>query len=340
MGIRYIKPVKPDAAEGLVAEVYAQIKRDFGRIVEPFLLHSPLPKLLAGAWIVSRESEVVGNVPRSYKEVVATTISKLNQCHYCVDAHAIMLNAMGERHIASAVSEARYSKIADGKTHQLVEWALATRTPESEILLMPPFSRAAAPEIIGTAVFYHYINRMVSGLLSKTPLPSNRTWLKRPLKLVAGLIFSRSAKSQKKAGDSLRFLSEAELPADLSWAKTASNVAGAFARFASVVEDVGSFALSPEVRAYVKEKVDFWNGEFPESGRNWIEQAIQEFTGPSRAAVRLALLAAIAPCQIDDDVVHAFRKYFPEDSKLVGALAWTSFTAARKIGTFLHTTPA
>ncbi len=340
MGIRYIQPVKPNAAEGLVAEVYDQIKRDFGRVVEPFSLHSPLPKLLAGAWMASRESELVGDVPRGFKEAVAAAVSKLNHCPYCVDAHTIMLTATGESQIANTVSEARYDQISNVEIRQLVEWALATRTPEAKILLTPPFSRETAPEIIGTAVFYHYINRMVSVLLTETPLPSNRTWLKRPLKRVASLIFSSAVKRPKKTGASLRFLPEAELPADLSWAKTAVNVAGAFARFAAVVEDVGSLALAPEVRYYVQKKVNAWNGEFPELSRSWVEQELQEFTGPSRAAVRLTLLTALAPYQIGEDVILAFRKCFPEDSKLVGALAWASFTTARKIGTWLHTSPA
>src|SRR3972149_3042849 len=96
MGIKYIHPVKPGSAQGLVADVYVQVKRDFGRIAEPFLMHSPLPQLLAGAWMVCRETELVGNVPREVKEAVAAAVSQLNQCPYCVDAHTIMLDAAGE----------------------------------------------------------------------------------------------------------------------------------------------------------------------------------------------------------------------------------------------------
>lgn len=339
MGVKYIHPVKPNAAEGLVAEVYAQIKRDFGKVVEPFSLHSPLPKLLAGAWMASRESEIVGNVPRGTKEAIAASVSKLNQCPYCVDAHTIMLNATGESQIASAVSEARYDQISNAKTRKLVKWALATRTPDAKILRSPPFSWEAAPEIIGTAVFYHYINRMVSVLLTETPLPSNRTFLKKPLKRVASLIFSRAAKRPKTAGESLQFLPEAKLPADLSWAETSTNVAAAFARFAAAVENVGVLALSPEIRSFVQEKVDAWNGKIQELNRSWVEQCLKEFSDPPRTEVKLALLTALAPYQIDKDVILAFRKCFPEDNKLVGALAWASFTSARKIGTWLHTPP-
>ncbi|UCF45419.1 MAG: alkylhydroperoxidase [Candidatus Bathyarchaeota archaeon] len=337
--IKYIQPVKADLAEGLVAEVYVQIKRDFGRVVEPFSLHSPLPKLLAGAWMASRESELVGHVRRGFKEAVAAAVSKLNQCLYCVDAHSIMLNATGEYGIANKISNARYDEISNVKIRKLVEWTLATLSPESKILHAPPFSRQDAPEIIGTAVFYHYINRMVSVLLSETPLPSNRPWLKRPLKRVAGLIFSRAIKRPKTAGNSLQFLPEVDLPTDLCWAEKAPNVAGAFARFAAVVEEVGKFALSPRVRAFIIERVNVWNEKAPQLSRSWVEQAVRGLDEAPKVAARLTLLTALAPYQIDEEIVLAFRNHFPEDGKLLGALAWASFTAARRIGTWLHTPP-
>ena len=198
MGVRFIQPVKPSSAEGLVAEVYTQIKHDFGRIVEPFSLHSQIPKLLAGVWMASRESEVVGIVPRSSKEIIAATVSKLNQCPYCVDAHNIMLNASHEKLIATAIIEGTHNQISNKEKRSLLEWALATRTPGSAILNKPPFARSAAPEIIGTAVFYHYINRMVSILLSDTPLPSKNQLLRRPLLRVATLFFSNAIKRLKK----------------------------------------------------------------------------------------------------------------------------------------------
>jgi len=47
------------------------------------------------------------------------------------------------------------------------------------------------------------------------------------------------------------------------------------------------------------------------------------------------LLAAIAPYQIDDDLVRAFRAGHPKDAQLLRLLAWAGFTASRKIGTWL-----
>lgn len=51
---------------------------------------------------------------------------------------------------------------------------------------------------------------------------------------------------------------------------------------------------------------------------------------------RLVPLTALAPYQADDSIVHTFVTQISEDKKLLAALAWASFTAARRIGTWLH----
>jgi AhpD family alkylhydroperoxidase len=283
-----------------------------------------------------RETELAGNVRRDIKEAIAATVSKINQCPYCVDAHTIMLNATGKRNVARLISNENYDQISDSEVREIVKWASATRSTGFEILLSPPFSRQDEPEIIGTAVFFHYINRIVNVLLSETPLPSNRSWLKNTLKLMAGLFFSRAARRHKSLGDSLKFLPEADLPADLNWAKPNPTIAGAFARFAAVIEEAGTYALSAEVRACVQERVQGWNGETLRLNKQWVEQAISGFNDASKAAGRLALLAALSPYEVDEGIVLAFRVHFPEDDRLLGTLAWASFTAARSIGSWLH----
>ena len=87
----------PPRGDGLVAEVYRQVRRDFGALVEPITVHAPVPTLLAAAWCVNRETLLVGRVRRELKEAVATVVSQLNRCPYCVDAHTAALDALGER---------------------------------------------------------------------------------------------------------------------------------------------------------------------------------------------------------------------------------------------------
>jgi len=336
MSIKYIQSVAPDSAEGLVAQVYAQIRREFGALVEPFTLHSPSPELLAGAWSACRESLVVGSVRRGVKEAVAATVSRINQCPYCVDAHTIMLNAISAHNTANAISHQCDDQIQDPNVRSIVAWAAANRSPGAEILLSPPFSQQDSPEIIGTAVFFHYVNRMVSVLLSETPLPSNYQWLKRASKRVAGWFFSKAIHRSKPLGASLDFLPETVLPADLAWAKTSPNIAGAFARFAAAVDRAGRNLLPAEVRACVCEHVQAWDGKDPGLGQLWVEQAIRGFDETSKAAGRLVLLTALSPYQVDGGVINTFATHFTEGNNLLGALAWGSFIAARRIGTWLH----
>ncbi len=98
--VKYIWPVRPSSSDDVVAAVYRQIRRDFGVLREPLTLHSPHPRLLAGAWAAFRETVLVGQVPRERKEAVAAVISDLNRCPYCVDAHTMMLDAAGRHQLA------------------------------------------------------------------------------------------------------------------------------------------------------------------------------------------------------------------------------------------------
>jgi AhpD family alkylhydroperoxidase len=283
-----------------------------------------------------RETELVGQVPRCFKEAVAAAVSQLNQCPYCVDAHTIMLQAAGERNTAHAISKAQYKEISEGQMRMLVDWALATTTPRSELLRWLPFSRKEAPEIVGTAVFYHYINRMANALLGQSPLPSSNRLLKPPLKTVASSMFTPAMKREKQPGQALQLLPKADLPNDLRWAKPSPNVAQAYACFAQAVEEAGEAALPAEVRAHVEEELSQWTGKTSELSLAWAEDAISRFDEATESAARLALLTALAPNRIEQEAIVTFRKHFPQDEKLVGALAWASFAAARKIGTWLQ----
>jgi len=267
---------------------------------------------------------------------VAATVSRINQCPYCVDAHTIMLNATSARNSADAIIHQQDDQIRDPAVRSIVEWAAATRSPGAKVLLSPPFSQKDAPEIIGTALFFHYVNRMVSVLLSNTPLPSNHPLLKGFFRRMAGLFFSKAIHRSKPLGVSLELLPESELPADLAWAKTSPNIAGAFARFAAVVNRVGRDFIPEDVRDCVVKYVRAWDGKNPGLGRHWVEEAMNGLDEKSKDIGRLVLLTALAPYQVDEGVVNAFTAHIIGDDRLLGALAWGSFTAARRIGTWLY----
>jgi AhpD family alkylhydroperoxidase len=105
--IKYVQPVEVATATGGLAKVFGQMRRDFGSVLPLVLLHSPAPALFYGVWAVLRETLLVGNVPRGFKEVVSGAVSKINECPFCVDAHTILLHKPAAR-LALLVALASY----------------------------------------------------------------------------------------------------------------------------------------------------------------------------------------------------------------------------------------
>lgn len=246
-----------------------------------------------------------------------------------------MLHATADHDTASAIRRDDYDSIYDPQLHTIVQWILANRTQNTSEPFPPPFSPNDAPEIIGTAITFHYINRMVNVFLGDTlvPVPSAfKGLMGRLFGATAGKRFVHRALHQ---GDSLKFVPQANLPEDLSWAATNTAVAGAFAGFAKVVEEAGREVLPEQVRALVSERVQAWNGEAMGISRHWVENAVVEINEAHRAAARLALLTALASYQVDASVVEGFQSQYPDDGQLIAATAWASFTAARRVGVWL-----
>lgn len=78
--VRYVTPARPQAAGAVTSQVYGQVERDFGVLAPPVALHSPAPGVMAGVWIMLRESLIVRDqVERGAKEAVATAVSAANR---------------------------------------------------------------------------------------------------------------------------------------------------------------------------------------------------------------------------------------------------------------------
>lgn len=335
--IKYLKPVRASAARGAVGEIYAQIKREFGTLGEPLTLHSPIPDLLAGVWFSFQECLISGVARRDLREAVAVTVSRLNRCPYCIDAHTVMLRAAAAHSAAAAVQYGRDDEIEDEQTRAVVKWAAATCSPGASILHSPPFSPQEAPEFIGAAVWVHYINRIVQVFLSRKLLPisSDTLGIRTVAERMGGWYFSRFVRRSTRAGTTATLLPESPLPDDLRWAAASQPVARAFTAFAAAADKAGAAALPSEVHACVQEQLRNWNGTDPGLGRAWLEEPIKALNGSLRPVARLALLGAFAPYQIDQELVREFRLQDAGDERLLGCLAWASFAAARTIGRWL-----
>jgi AhpD family alkylhydroperoxidase len=321
--IRYVQPVSRSAAAGETARVYDGLRDEFGIHAEPIVLHSPNPDVLAGAWSVCRETLVAaGEVDRAVKEAVAIAVSEVNACPYCVDAHAAML-------AGSDVPPAP-------EVERIVEWARATRTADAPILAAPPFGPQESAEMIGTAVLFHYINRVVTVFLGASPLPAVTRIFRGGAVRIAGRRFRGFVRARPSPGATLDLLPDATLPADFAWAAASPSIAGAWARFCAVVDREGEAALPRAVRTAVMERLRGWRGEDPGLGDGWLDDAIADVPDAERAGGRLAMLVALAPYRVDESVVEGYTDGDTADGRLVAAVSWPALAAARRVATWLR----
>ena len=183
--------------------------------------------------------------------------------------------------------------------HAVVTWARATRHPDAPIVRQRPFPDEHAPELIGVALAYHYINRMVNIFAAASPFPVAAPGLKPIMRRVASLAFRRLLACQVHPGASLDLLPAAPLPGDLAWTHGDPIIADAYARAAAAFDALGRQALPEPVRNLVSARLTTWRGEEPGLSRGWAHSATQPLHAPQRPQARLALLAALASYQVD-----------------------------------------
>lgn len=324
----------PGRPGGLAAELGRQVRREFGLLAEPFVLHAPVPELMAAAWVVLRESVIArGRLPRPVKEAIALAVSRGNRCPYCVDAHGMMLHALGAGRAEAALAAGRppAGQELGPDAAARIAWSVAAGRAEAAAAQPCPFTTDELPEAIATVLCFQYVNRMATVFLGESPLPltgpRTRPWLVR----WAGRWLRRTARTERAAGGGLALLSGGEPAAPPPWAADHPTIGAAFAHFEAAVERAARPVLDEMTRRRLSAHLVEWRGEEPPLGRDWL--------GSEDAAGRLALLTARAPHRVTDEDVAALRRRHAADAALVAVAAWGSFHAARRISQWL-TEPA
>jgi len=327
--IRYVCPVPPRAAEGLVATVYAQAERDFGMLAPPVALHSPAPLPLAAAWAMLRETLLAsGPVGRAEKEVVAAAVSAANTCPYCVSVHTAAVRGLVHGPVPAQIAAGRIEEIADRRLREIARYARWGGSPGPE-----PFAPDGYfPELAGVAVTFHYLNRMVNVFLPGSLLPPRapKAVSATFLRVLGSVMLSADAGPEA----ALELLPEATLPAEFAWAAGRPRVAEALSRASAAISQAGQQAVPRPVRELVLDRLSSWDGQPPGPSRAWADAAAGRLATADRAAGRLALLTAFASYQVTQADVDDVRPL--ADEELIGLTAWASMAAARRIGSWLH----
>jgi AhpD family alkylhydroperoxidase len=334
--INYLNDIDYKSKDELVRAVFGQLRREF-QIVPPITLHLPNPRVMAAVWGMGRECFVANNAGRKMREIVAASVSDINKCPYCVDVHTAMLHGAGAGDLAEGLRRGdtmeKYAEFA-----HVIRWARATLTPGSEVLQDPPFSRKQAPQIIGTALYFHYLNRMVNIFLDESPLPipnSKGNLKSKGVKLFGTLVGRRLVGLDAIPGEFLINDIDSELPEVFAWAKDDAHVAGALARWWVVAEEAARESVSPAVRKVVQDTVRSWHGSAPGLSRSWVDRVIMDIEEKEKPYARLALLAALASYQIDRHVMTEVRAQGATDRDLINITSWAATLASARIASWL-----
>lgn len=176
-------------------------------------------------------------------------------------------------------------------------------------------------------------------LLSGTFLPgSDRA--KGIARKVAGRVLGKRVRAERAAGEAVGLTTGHPLPADLSWAAPQPAIAAAYASLAAATDAAAARVLPASVLSLVGQVLDRWDGRFPGPSRAWLTDLLADLPATDRAAGALALLTALAPFQITDADVEAFRTVHPADADLLGLVTWSAFAAARRIAAWSVPVPA
>ncbi|MET9410358.1 carboxymuconolactone decarboxylase family protein [Streptomyces sp. NPDC002935] len=315
---RYTAPPPRKSATGATAEVYAQLASDFG-MERPatFVVLSSAPELLTATWALMRESLIAGEGDRTGKELAALGVSLANRCPFCVDAHTMLLHATGDHSLAEAI--ARGETPSDEGHARVLAWGRASRNPGAPELTPYPFPAAHAPAYIGTALTFHFINRIASALLTESLLPGNAQRF-RAVRSLGGRSLARTVRRRPAPGAGLTLL-DAPGPGP-DWAR-GTTVGPAYAALRDAAT-TGEGLLDEADRALVRETLQGWDGAHP-------SLAWECLPDRSRPGARLALLAALAPYRITDEDVAAWRKPDHSDHCLVHLVAYGAFAAVDRI---------
>ncbi|MEN3614846.1 carboxymuconolactone decarboxylase family protein [Plantactinospora sp. ZYX-F-223] len=298
--VRHITPIPPERADGIVAEVYAQVNAEFSSIGPAVRMASPAPEIMAAGWALMRESQLTGVAPLVDKALVALGVAQVNGCGYDEVAHLGILRALGRPDLADSAE--RGEPVGDPAAAALLDWSRSTGTAGS--LLPPPAGPVA--EYVGTALFNHFIQRMALALLPPDLRPGTLDPADEPPFEDAPVL--RELRPDAATGTSLALLAGLPTATPPAWAAGAP-VGQAYAALAATCEQGGGL-LAPAARAVVTGAIDRHHGRRP-AGTDWLAEALSTLDSAERAGARVAILAGLAPGALTDEHVAQWRATDP-----------------------------
>jgi len=168
------KTVQKQETQPKLEELYKEIKDTLGAEKIPNLF-TKIGDYEIARWVWHGFKDIMlrdSSIPRSLKEAIGVVVSKNNSCGYCVDAHNLMLNAIGyDSNKIGELNQDYKSSSHSEKEKTVFDFALKLSNESYKItekdhqnLKKHGFTEQQILEIITVASLHNFVNRFVDAL--------------------------------------------------------------------------------------------------------------------------------------------------------------------------------
>jgi hypothetical protein len=242
--------------------------------------------------------------------------------------HGTTMRSLGSRTDAEAIAADRAADIFDPTLSRIATWARTSGYRDE--VTVPPVPATQVPEVVGVATVFQYLNRMVHVFLGDSPMPPGTPdAAKGVASWVLAKVMRPTASIGQRPGLSLDLLPAGSAAAGFEWAAANPSIAQAFGRAWQAVDDT---PVPDPIRTLVLNHLATWTGQPNGPSRAWVDKAVAGLPAAQQAAGRLALLTAVAPYQVDAQVVADVQA---DDATLIALTSWSALAAARHISTWI-----
>ena len=277
-----------------------------GRRPMPGGLHRHDARVYAAFVVFLRDVYLADGVvlTRSEREILATSVSVSNRCHFCVHVHAVAVRVAADPGVDERILNRDVDGIADPRIRDLARFGMAAKDPNAEIVCRPPFTADELSDAAAVVFAFHYLNRVMDTLGPKEGL--RRQVLSNPPAFVAARMLGLGQRIEPGMGLK-RLLAATGVPpaqVDPSDRGTIERIARGRASLSdsilfawSSVQIAAEALFAPQVLTAIRAHLATWTGEDPPLGLDWADEAVAAVAldPDQRAVARQGLLVARAP---------------------------------------------
>ncbi len=124
-----IKLVTESEGDAQTQEIFNEIKQRAGKVPAAYRAFAKYPHILQANWNRTKNILGQGNLPIEVKESIATRVSKVNGCHFCLLIHKENLEKLGVD--SQQIEAIEAGEVEDDKLNFVLKFvSLATKEPE------------------------------------------------------------------------------------------------------------------------------------------------------------------------------------------------------------------